>query len=573
MFNEINYSEIEFAAYNRKSSEQDERQALSVESQVEKAVEVAERLSINLKDEYILRESKSAKKSGKRSIFEGVIKDIEKGRIQGIITWHADRLSRNAGDAGRLVDLMDEGKLKCIITYQQIFRNTPADKQMFTITCAQAKMENDNKGENVKRGLAKKRRMGYLPAMAKIGYMNDKGEKGFRKTLIDEQRFPLVKKLLEMFLTGKYSVRELHKIAVNEMGLTTVPRKRIGGKSIKLSALYRALKDPFYAGFFHGKDDEGIIRRYEVNESVPRMVTESQHRKILSLLRRPNMPRSWVYRNDFPYKKHLKCGDCGGSITAEKKVQMICKECRKKFSLGHKTACPKCGVRIKGPKSGKILNYEYYHCVKKKNPKCPGKNISESEINGFFVQNVVSRLAVSPALRDWCIDSIRVLERREEMYGGKIEENWMNRLQNVQEQRKRLVSAHINGLINKEEFERENDRIEEETATIEAKIGKKGHSTEDLRGIEKKFDLLTEIRDIIENGSSEEKMEALSILGSNLTLTKKKLSVTNDFFCSTLEKYFDVAKSKNPRFEPEKTPANKDETEVFASVRPTMLRG
>ncbi|QQS44711.1 recombinase family protein [Candidatus Roizmanbacteria bacterium] len=67
-----------------------------------------------------------------------------------MLTWHPDRLSRNAGDLGVIVDLMDQGKLKEIRTYSQTFRNTPNDKFLLMILCSQAKLENDNKGINVK---------------------------------------------------------------------------------------------------------------------------------------------------------------------------------------------------------------------------------------------------------------------------------------------------------------------------------------------------------------------------------------------------------------------------------------
>jgi DNA invertase Pin-like site-specific DNA recombinase len=164
---------LSFRSYNRKSSEQDERQALSIDSQIEQNQKTAENYGIKLTKDSIIKESKSAKKSSTRPEFMILIKEIRRGTVQGIIVWHPDRLSRNAGDAGTLIDLMDEEKLKVIITKQQVFRNTPSDKFFFSMLCSQAKMENDSKGENVKRGLVKKRKMGYPTGLAKIGYEND----------------------------------------------------------------------------------------------------------------------------------------------------------------------------------------------------------------------------------------------------------------------------------------------------------------------------------------------------------------------------------------------------------------
>ena len=43
-----------------------------------------------------IQESKSAKKSGNRPLFLQMIKDIEKGKYDGILAWHPDRLSPNS---------------------------------------------------------------------------------------------------------------------------------------------------------------------------------------------------------------------------------------------------------------------------------------------------------------------------------------------------------------------------------------------------------------------------------------------------------------------------------------------
>jgi len=69
----------------------------------------------------------------------------------------------------------------------------------------------------------------------------------------------------------------------------------------------------------------------------------------------------------------------------------------------------------------------------------------------------------------------------------------------------------------------------------------------------------------------EEKQEALSVLGSNITLKDKKLNVINAEIFSVIQKGLLEAKSKNRAFEPKKYQANKGETEVFASVIPALL--
>ena len=153
---------IKYCLYARKSTESEERQVLSIESQIQEMLRAAEKDGLEIVD--IRRESHSAKDSGQRPVFSEILKDIRGGRFNGILTWAPDRLSRNAGDLGSLVDLMDQGLLTEIRTSGQRFANNPNEKFLLMILCSQAKLENDNKSLNVKRGLRTRCEMGWRPA-------------------------------------------------------------------------------------------------------------------------------------------------------------------------------------------------------------------------------------------------------------------------------------------------------------------------------------------------------------------------------------------------------------------------
>ena len=53
-----------------------------------------------------------------------MIEEIEKGKINAILTWHLTRIARNSYDGGRIIYLMDEGLLKEIRTPDGIYKNT-----------------------------------------------------------------------------------------------------------------------------------------------------------------------------------------------------------------------------------------------------------------------------------------------------------------------------------------------------------------------------------------------------------------------------------------------------------------
>ena len=108
---------VRYCLYARKSTESDEKQALSIDSQIKEMLRIARKNKLEVTD--IRKESHSAKDSGKRPVFNQLIEDINKGKFNGILTWAPDRLSRNAGDLGKMVDLMDKKILIEIRTYGQ----------------------------------------------------------------------------------------------------------------------------------------------------------------------------------------------------------------------------------------------------------------------------------------------------------------------------------------------------------------------------------------------------------------------------------------------------------------------
>ena len=230
-------TKLSYCLYARKSSESDERQAMSIESQVKEMKALVEKEGIAIKE--VRSESYAAKASGQRAVFSSVIEDIRHGVFNAILTWAPDRLSRNAGDLGALIDLMDDKKLLKIKTYSQVFSNTPNEKFLLMILCSQAKLENDNRGLNVKRGIRAKCEMGWRPCMPPLGYYN-RTLAGVKDITIDPIRGPIVK---EMFYRAAYLGQSGRKL---KDWLDSINFKTKSGKSPHVSLILSMLKNNFY---------------------------------------------------------------------------------------------------------------------------------------------------------------------------------------------------------------------------------------------------------------------------------------------------------------------------------------
>ena len=332
---------VMYCLYARKSTEQDEKQALSIESQVKEMLQIAERDGLEIID--IRREAHSAKDSGQRPVFKEILEDLRRGRFSGILTWAPDRLSRNAGDLGSVVDLMDQKHLIEIRTYGQQFRNSPNEKFLLMILCSQAKLENDNKSINVKRGLRTRVEMGLWPSPAPTGYLKEKRMDRKCQTLIDPDRAPVIKKMFEKVAYEKWSGRKVYHWLKFELNLRTAA----GNKNLTLGNIYMLLQNHFYYGIFEYPKKSGNWYTGKHEPIITKELFDAVQTQIKSQFVRSES-------KEFAFTKLMTCGLCGSGITADEK--------------------------FKKQQNGNVHRYVYYGCTKVRDSNCKCGYINEVDL-------------------------------------------------------------------------------------------------------------------------------------------------------------------------------------------------
>ncbi len=187
---------MRYIIYARKSTEDEDHQVLSIESQLAELWEFAAKEKLEIVASF--QETKTAKEPG-RTKFAEMLSLIEKGKADGILAWHPDRLARNAVDGGRIIHLIDKGIIKSLKFPTFWFEPTPQGLFMLQIAFGQSKYYVDNLSENVKRGMRQKIRNGIWPVRAPIGYLNNPKT---RIIDVDLEKAPKIRKLFELYATG-----------------------------------------------------------------------------------------------------------------------------------------------------------------------------------------------------------------------------------------------------------------------------------------------------------------------------------------------------------------------------------
>jgi site-specific DNA recombinase len=469
---------MRYFTYCRKSTEADDRQVLSLESQLNELKRAfGGDPSIVTLDVY--DEAFSAKAPG-RKLFNEMLARIERGEAEGIIAWHPDRLARNSVDAGKIIWLLDQKILKDLKFATYTFENNPQGKFMLSIFLGQSKYYVDALSENVKRGNRTKLEKGWRPNHAPLGYLNDRTT----KTIVpDLDRFALVRRIFELGLIGSHSIKGITR-ETREWGLKTPQGRRIGGKYLTPSLVHHVLTNRFYAGIilWTGRSYPGAHKP---------IVTLEEFERVQTLLRRPGRPQP--QKHSFPFTGLIRCGECASAITAEHKVNRF-------------------GTR-----------YRYYHCTRKHlDSRCRQRVISSDALDAQFLAFIES-LTIKPRVHQWLMARLRdnSADRQSEI---RTRLNALDRVtETLARERNNLTTLRLRDLIDDAEFTRERQRIEQEQRKL-AELRKAAE--QGVNWIEPAQTVISgckRMADWFQVGDAATKRTIIEIVGSNPILIDRKL--------------------------------------------------
>jgi DNA invertase Pin-like site-specific DNA recombinase len=388
-----------YFVYCRKSSEAEDRQILSIDSQISELKRHA--IKKGVKIAAVLTEAKSAKAPG-RPVFNSMMERLYRGEADGVLCWKLDRLARNPVDGGAIIWAMKEYGVKIITPFQSYGQSEDNVVWMY-LEFGMAQKYVDDLSITVKRGLRAKAESGWFPSITPPGYVNRENNEGHNIIAKDPERFDLVRKCWDLMLTGNYTPSEIRGIANAVWGFKTNR-----GNPLGRSTIYSIFSNSFYHGIYEYPRGSDV---WHTGRHTP-MITEEEFDAVQNILSRSRyMPRN---RKVFAFTGLIRCGGCEGAVTAEEKRQIICAVCKLKFSHGSKECCPKCKTPIKDMVSPRRLTYTYYHCTKSSNPACTERGVERKELECQMIRHL-ERVGLPDFHRHWLNTSFGRLQEKRDM--------------------------------------------------------------------------------------------------------------------------------------------------------------
>ena len=480
---------MKYFLYARKSSENEDRQVQSIEDQIAKLEQIAKIQALEIVE--VLQEAKSAKTPDKRPVFSEMLARIESGEAEGILCWQVNRLSRNPIDGGKLQWLMQQGIIKSIQTIEKEFR--PEDNVLlWSVETGMANQFILDLKKNVKRGMNSKIEKGWFPAVAPQGYLNDKVEHTIIK---DAERFDLLRRAWDLMLTGNYTPPQILKILNGEWGYITRKTRKMGGKPLSRSVLYKIFTDVFYTGQFEWG---GTV--YKGNHQP--MITFEEFDHVQVLLGRKGKPRP--KKHEFPFTGLIKCAECRCAITAINRV---------KFNKA----------------SGKTKTYTYYYCTnRKKGYDCSQKTYVRATDLEKQIEDELESVTILPEFLKWALEVLNSKNDTEIEDRKKIYETQLKTLASLQRQMDTLTKMRYRELIDDKEFTKQKAEITASTTKLKEGITSAQRRAENwLELTEKTFNFATYAKYHFQAGNTQTKREIFSALGENFLLKGGKISLDN----------------------------------------------
>ncbi|MDF2902405.1 MAG: hypothetical protein K0S25_43 [Bacillus sp. (in: firmicutes)] len=287
---------MKVAIYIRVSTEEQAKEGYSISAQKQRLKAFCIAQDWQVVDLYV-DEGISAKDMNRPEL-QRMITDIKEGKIDCVLVYRLDRLTRSVLDLYKMLQTFDKHDCK-FKSVTEVFETTTAMGRMFiTMVAAMAQWERENLGERVKMGMAEKVRQGkYANNIRPMGYDLDHS----KGTLtIKEDEAKTIRLIVDLYLKGLGASRICQYL--NERNILTK-----SGNLWTDNPLMKILKNPIYTGTIRWGDEL-------TENAVPPIIDQASFEMVQTTIdnRRGLSPKQVA--STYIFSGVIKCRNCGRSM-------------------------------------------------------------------------------------------------------------------------------------------------------------------------------------------------------------------------------------------------------------------
>lgn len=448
------------AIYIRVSTEEQAKEGYSIKGQLKSLKAYC--LSQTWEVEGIYADEGISAKDMERPELKRMMKDIEGGKIECVLVYRLDRLTRSVFDLYKILETFEKYDCK-FKSATEVYDTTTAMGRMFiTIVAALAQWERENMGERIAFGFAEKARQGKYPSnLEPIGYNLNREES---KLYINEKEAITVRKVFDLYLSGLGSNRMIRYL--NDNGYRS---KR--GSLWSSDTIFKVLGSPVHAG---GTIWNGVIK-WDTHEPI---VSKEDWEEVQRLRKERRTQSARSVSSPYIFSRMLECPNCGYNLVGTNSTYR----------------------RVDGDKT----IYYYYICKKHKENQCSfNYSISAKKVEGAFLRYLTA----------FDFNSVIKSISKDDIVNDNVTidiDNLKAELVKIDELKKKWQYAWAEDIISNEDFKKRMNEANEDESKINVELEK--YQTE-----EKTFDIeqiQLALNDIKNNWSKIEPLEKKSLVNS-----------------------------------------------------------
>jgi DNA invertase Pin-like site-specific DNA recombinase len=182
-----------------------------------------------------------------RSGLTRLLEDIDAGKIDTVVVYKVDRLTRSLGDFAKIVEIFDANEVSFVSVTQQFNTTTSMGRLTLNMLLSFAQFEREVTGERIRDKIAASKRKGMgMGGNVPLGFEPDG-----RTLVVVEAEAKTVRTLFRLYLELG-TVRRV-KDEADQIGLKTkvrqgVGQRMLGGRPFSRGHIYRLLSNPLYIG-------------------------------------------------------------------------------------------------------------------------------------------------------------------------------------------------------------------------------------------------------------------------------------------------------------------------------------